>query len=71
MRVFLKSLEREVSLAIEKEFKESDHRTDHWPKHVSKTFEANAKATYALMQPLNDDDLSSVINCEFVLITTH
>jgi len=51
--------------------------TDPWPENVSKVFEANAKATYTLMQALDDDDFSRVINCEStfeiwnILITTH
>ena len=32
--------------------------TNPWPGNVSQTFKANAKATYPLMQALNDGDLS-------------
>jgi len=35
-----------------------------WLEIVSKAFETNVKATYALMQALNDDDLFRVINYE-------
>ena len=66
MKVFLKSLGRDVSLSIEKEFKESDYVINPWPENIFKAFEASAKATYALMWALNDDDLSRVINCESV-----
>ena len=64
IRGFVKSLGRDVSFAIEKEFKEFDHRIDPWPKNVAKVFEENARATYTLMKVLSDDDLSRVINCE-------
>ena len=33
-------------------------------KSIAKAFEANAEATYAIMQSLNDDDLSKIINFE-------
>ena len=36
------------------------------PTNVSKAFKTNAKATYALMQALNNDDLFRVINYESV-----
>jgi len=49
IKVFLKSLDRNVFLSIEKEYKESNYVTDPWPENISKAFEANAKATYALM----------------------
>jgi len=39
--------------------------TNPWSENVSKAFEVNTKATYALMQALNNDDLSRVIRCEF------
>ena len=55
--VFLKSLGRDISLAIEKEFKEYDYRSDLWPGIISKEFEANTKSTYGLMQALNDINL--------------
>jgi len=38
---------------------------DPWPENVSKAFEANAKATFALFVPLSDDELSRIINCKF------
>ena len=33
---------------------------------TTKDYEANAKAQYSLIQALNDDDLSRVINCKSV-----
>ena len=73
MSVFLKSLGRDIHLAIENEFKEPET----FDEVSLKSYEANAKATYALMQALNDDDLSRVIYCKSAyeiwasLITTH
>ena len=64
MKVFLKSLGRDVSLAIENEFKESNYKTEPWPENVANAFEANDKAINALMQSLNDDDSPIIINCE-------
>ena len=34
-----------------------------WSKIMVKEFEANAKTHYALLQALNNDDISRVINC--------
>lgn len=59
MGIFLKSLGRDVHLAISNEFKEPIP----WDDKFAKAYEVNAKATYALMQILNDDDLSRIINC--------
>ena len=73
MGVFLKSQSRDVFLAIGTNFVEPKV----WDDTYTKAFEANAKATYALMQALNDDDLSRIINCVSAfdiwntLITTH
>jgi len=73
MSVFLKSLGRDIHLAIENEFKEPEEFDDA----ALKAYEANAKTTYALMQALNDDDLSRIIYCKSSyeiwesLITTH
>ena len=39
---------------------------------VAKEFEANAKAHYALLQALNDDDIAKVIHCKSAYkICTH
>ena len=37
---------------------------DTWPDITMKEFETNAKSHYALLQALNDDDISRVINCK-------
>ena len=50
---------------------------DTWSDSTIKEYEANVKASYTLMQELNDDDLAQVINCTLAynmwrcLITTH
>ena len=50
---------------------------DTWPEIAHKKFDANAKAHFALLQALNDDDLSMVIHCKSAfeiwshLIVTH
>ena len=73
MSVFLKSLGRVIFLDIGNEFKEPKV----WDDSFTIAFEANAKATYALMQALNDDDLGHIINYVSAfdiwntLITTH
>ena len=73
MSVFLKSLGRDVFLSIGKEFIEPKD----WDENLNKVYDANTKATYALMQALNDDDLLRIINCVSAydiwntLITTH
>jgi len=35
-----------------------------WSDFTTKDFDANAKAHYALLQALNDDDIARVINCK-------
>ena len=59
--MFLKSLERDVK-AITKEFKEPDCDEETWSESTTKAYDANAKATYALVQALNDDDIYQLIN---------
>ena len=68
MIVFLKFLGRDV-IAITKEFKEPDSN-EAWSESTTKAYEANAKATYAIMQALNDDD-SSAYEIWNDLIITH
>ena len=41
MKAFLKSVDRDVFLSLEKEFKEFDHVADPWLENVSKAIEAN------------------------------
>ena len=63
MTLFLKSLESRVFKAVNKEFKEPQGDENTWSELETKEFEVNSKAHYALMQALNDDDMSQVINC--------
>ena len=50
---------------------------DIWSDIATKKFDANAKAHYALLQALNDDDIARVIHCKFTyeiwthLVVTH
>jgi len=36
---------------------------DTWSHSTIREYEANAKASHVLMQSLNDDDLSRVVDC--------
>jgi len=77
MIVFLKSLGSRVAKAITKPFLVPNGNEDTWSDITFKEFEANVKAHYALLQALNDDDISSVINCKSAyeiwnnLVATH
>ena len=50
---------------------------DTWSDIAVKEFDENAKFHYALLQALNDDDISRVINCKYTydiwnnLVVTH
>jgi len=50
---------------------------DTWSEIANKKFDVNTKALYALLQALNDDDLSRVIHCKSAfeiwshLVVTH
>jgi len=52
-----------VAKAIFKHFVKPDGDENTWSETTRKEHEANIKAKYALIQALNDDDLSRVINC--------
>ena len=41
-----------------------DGDEDTWFKIANKEFDANAKAHYAILQALNDDDIARVIHCK-------
>jgi len=51
-------------LPLRKKIKESEYKTEQWPKNAAKVFEANVKTTYALMQSVDNDALYRVISCE-------
>ena len=77
MTVFLNFLGRRVAKAIAKPFLCPEGDENSWFKITVKKYNANFKAHYALLQALNDDDISRIINCTCahdtwqVLITTH
>ena len=57
MSLFLKSQGSRVAKTITKKFAEPDSDEDTWSYSTVKEYEANAKALYALMRALNDEDL--------------
>ena len=54
---FLQSLERQVAKAMTKPFSVLIGDEDTWSDIATKEFDVNAKAHYALLQALNDDDI--------------
>ena len=64
MTVFLQSLGSRVAKAVTKLFSVPIGDNDTWSDIFTKEFDANAKAHYALLQVLNDDDIarSSITN---------
>jgi len=77
MTVFLQSLGNQVAKAVTKPFSVPSGDEDTWSDIATKEFDANAKAYYALLQALNDDDIARVIHCKFTyeiwshLVVTH
>ena len=66
MTVFLQSLGSRVAKTVTKPFSVPDGDEDAWFDIATKEFNANAKAHYALLQALNnDDDIVRVIYCKF------
>ena len=64
MTDFLQSLESQVEKVVSKPFSVPDGDEDTWVDIATKKFGANAKAHYALLQALNDDDIARVIHCK-------
>ena len=64
MTVFLQSLGSRVAKAVTKPFSAPLGDEDTWSDIETKEFDANAKVHYALLQALNDDDISRVIHCK-------
>ena len=62
MIVFLQSLGSLIAKAVTRPFSAPDGDEDPWSKMATKEFDANARAHYALLQTLNDDDISRVIH---------
>ena len=50
-------------ITVTNKFVEPNSDEDTWSDNTIKEYETNAKAPYALIQTLNDDDLSRVIYC--------
>ena len=63
MTVFLQSLRRRVAKTVTKPFSVPIGDEDTWSDIATKEFDANAKAYYALLQDLNEDDIARVIHC--------
>ena len=64
MTVFLHSLESRVAKAMTKLFSLPDGDEVTWSEITIKESNANAKAHYALLQGLNDNNIASIIHCE-------
>ena len=64
MIVFLQSLRSQVAKPVTKPFNVPDGDEDTWSKIATKEFDVNAKAHYALLQALNNDDIARVIYCK-------
>ena len=77
MIIFLQSLGSRVVKALTKLFICSEDNEETWSKITVKEIDANAKAHYALLQALKDDDISRAIHCTcaydiwHTLVTTH
>jgi len=63
MTVFLNLLGSKVGKAISKPFICPKGNEDSWSIIIIKEYNANSNAHYALLQSLNDDNISRVINC--------
>jgi len=64
MIVFLQSLGTQVAKAVIRPFSVPICDEDTWSGIATKEFDANAKAHYALLQALNDDDIARVVYCK-------
>ena len=64
MTVFLQSLGSRVAKAVTKPFSAPLGDEDTWSDITTKEFDANARAHYALLQTLNNDDIARVIHCK-------
>ena len=77
MTVFLQSLGSQVAKAVTKPFSAPLGDEDTGSDIATKEFDANARAHYALLQALNDDDIARVIHCKSIyeiwtpLLVTH
>ena len=62
--VFLQFLGSRVAKTLTKSFVFPESYEDIWSDITIKKFDANARAHYALLQALNDDDISRFIHCK-------
>ena len=62
MIVFLQSLRSRIAKEVTKPFSVPNSDEDTWFDIVTKEFDTNARAHYALLQALNGDDISRVIH---------
>jgi len=77
MIIILQSLGSRVAKAVTKPFSVLIVDEDTWSDITTKEFDVNAKAHYAFLQALNDDDIVRVIHCKSAydiwthLVVTH
>jgi len=64
MTIFLQFLGSRVAKVVTKLFTVPDSDEATWSEIVTKEFDANAKAHYAFLQALNDNDIARVIHCK-------
>ena len=64
MTVFLQSLGSWIAKTVTKLFSVPDGDKATWSEIATKEFDVNAKAHYALLQALNDDDIARIIHCK-------
>jgi len=62
MTIFLQFLGSQVAKTVTKPFNVPDGDEDTWSKIVTKEFDTNAVAHYAMLQALKDDDITRVIH---------
>ena len=71
MTIFLQSLGSRVAKAVIIPFSVLDGDKDTWSEIATKKFDANAKAHYALLHVLNDDDIAKVIIASLLMRFGH
>jgi len=71
MSMFLQSLGNWVTKAVTKPFSVPVGDEKTWPNIATKKFDVNAKAHYALLQALNEDDIARVIHYKSIYEICH
>ena len=75
--MLLQSLGSQVTKVVTKPFSVPTGDEDTWSDIITKEFDTNAKAYYALLQALNDDNIARFIHCKLsyeiwtYLVVTH